>query len=262
MRIDGGSYIEGTERVNHFPARGGHFHGTIPFFHRGIMIYFPPMATKPRMSKEREVLLKLHEINRRMESEADSDRLIRFILDQAISLSRAERGFLVFRKSDGTGYDIPVARNIGKEMIDEPVFEVSRGIIEDAWKSGLPVVLDNARMDRQFGPRDSVSILKLASVACLPLRKRGRTYGVLYLDNRLRRGLFLPEDMLIMELFADYASMSVLHLDSRRDQDTGLKEMEEENERLRRGNQELKGTLLVLSDRLKEYEKGIGGEPA
>ncbi len=194
-----------------------------------------------------------------MELESDKEKLIQFILDKAIELSRAERGFVILKKQDGDGYEIPVARNIGRKMIDHPMFEVSRGIIDEAWRSGQPVVLDNARRDEQFGARESVSVLRLASVACLPLRRRSQTIGALYLDNRLRSGLFQPEDMLVLELFADYASMAMAHLRVGTSPDMEHRELEEENERLRRSNQELKGSLLVMSDRLKEFEKGIGG---
>ena len=102
------------------------------------------MVDQSSIRRERQVLVHLHQINRRMDLESDRGKLIEFILDQAIALSRAERGFLILKKPAEDGYDIPVARNIGLEVIDHPMFEVSRGIIDEAWKTGQPVVLDNA----------------------------------------------------------------------------------------------------------------------
>ncbi len=233
--------------------------GSIPFPREESCYNLSLMANPGSIPRERQVLVHLHQINRRMDLESDRGKLIQFILDQAIALSRAERGFLIFKKPEGDGYDIPVARNIGLEVIDHPMFEVSRGIIDEAWKTGQPVVLDNAKKDEEFGTRSSVAILRLASVACLPLRRRSKTIGAFYLDNRNRSGLFQAEDMLVLELFADYASTAVRQSGSSAGASADLQDMEAENERLRRSNQELKGSLLVLSDRLKELEKGMGG---
>ena len=65
--------------------------------------------------------------------------------------------------------------------------------------------------------------------------------------------------MLVLELFADYAATTFGQSGSSAGVSAQLQDMEAENERLRRSNQELKGSLLVLSDRLKELEKGMDG---
>jgi GAF domain-containing protein len=91
------------------------------------------------------------------------------------------------------------------------MFKVSRGIIDQAWQTGQPIVLESAKDDSEFRARESVVNMKLASVACLPLKWKGSVVGVLYLDNRFRKGLFEPADMILLELFADEAASSIAH---------------------------------------------------
>jgi adenylate cyclase len=167
------------------------------------------MADSNRVLKERDALLKLHQINRAMSLEPDMDRLLPLIMDQAVAFTRAERGFLIL--TNGGGLDVRVARNIGKEVIDHPLFKISRGIIDRAIDSGQPIVLDSAKDDVEFKMRGSVINLQLASVACLPLKWNGAIVGVLYLDNRFRKGLFEPGDMMLLELFADEAATAIAH---------------------------------------------------
>jgi GAF domain-containing protein len=162
------------------------------------------MAVDPH----REALRELHRVARAINEETRPEKLYGLIMDSAIKLTRAERGFLIL-VTPGVGMDVKAARSLKREHIENPEFEVSRGIILEALKSGMPVIVGDAKQDTEFGKRRSVTAMRLASVACVPLKARGRLLGVLYLDNRYRSDLFEAEDLLMLETFADHAAIAL-----------------------------------------------------
>ncbi|MDH5492560.1 MAG: sigma-54-dependent Fis family transcriptional regulator, partial [Myxococcales bacterium] len=55
----------------------------------------------------------------------------------------------------------------------------------------------------------SVHRLMLKSLACLPIQAQGETFGVLYLEHRLRPGRFLEADLDLLLAFADQAAIAL-----------------------------------------------------
>lgn len=159
------------------------------------------------IGRDRDSLIKLHEINRLRTQEMDEQKILETILDQLILLTLADRGFILLRTKTATV--VKAARNIGKEMVSDPAFKVSRGIIDEVMSTGKPVLVDCALEDSEFGARQTVQGLKLASVACVPMRLQDHLVGALYLDNRSRRGLFRADLVMLLETYAHEASAVV-----------------------------------------------------
>jgi adenylate cyclase len=110
-------------------------------------------------------LLILQEINKALNSETDLARLLELIMDTAIHLITAERGFLVLVNEDRL--DFMVARNIDYEVVKSPAFKVSNSVIRRVAKSGEPILTSNAQAD--LADVKSVVNLDLRSVLCVPL---------------------------------------------------------------------------------------------
>lgn len=158
-----------------------------------------------------EAMQVLYLISQALNGETGLDKLFNVIMDGALKLTKAERGFVILYKA-GSGLDVAATRNLKKEAIDHPDFQVSRGIIFEALKTGMPVIVDNAAKDVDFMNRQSVMTLRLASVACVPLKEKGKILGVLYLDNRYRTGLFGAEHLVLLETFANNAAVAISKL--------------------------------------------------
>ncbi len=159
---------------------------------------------------DRDQLATLLEINKRLNSEDDFDRLLEFIIDSAVHLTNAERGFLVL-VSDGE-LSFRVARNFNMRDVHRPEFAVSRSILNDVISSGRPVISSNAQADERFRAFVSVSDLKLSSVLCTPFKARDTVLGAVYLDNRFERGLFSEADLELLKAFADQAAIAMGNL--------------------------------------------------
>ena len=170
----------------------------------GFILESAPM----KENTTRDILKELHRITRAINLETRPHKLFELIMDSALKLTRAERGFLILVKP-GEGIDVKAARNLRKEHIEHPQFQISRGIIYETLKTGMPVIVGNAQEDDEFSKRTSVTSMRLASVACIPLKARGSLLGVLYLDNRYRRGLFEPGDLMLLETFADHSAIAI-----------------------------------------------------
>jgi len=139
--------------------------------------------------------------------ESDLHRLLSLAMDRAIEASGAERGMIIlFGKNGETLFE--TARNLKREEIDHPEFEVSRTIINKAKTEGTPVYLRNALEDPALRKSNSAARLKLLSVICLPLRYEDKIFGVVYLDNRTVRGIFAAETCAFMQEFADFISLA------------------------------------------------------
>jgi transcriptional regulator with GAF, ATPase, and Fis domain len=155
--------------------------------------------------------LRLLEITKRLASERDVARLLERITDSAVELSGAERGFVLVL--DEHGKLVPHAVRDAAQP-DDPHVAFSQSIAEAVLIDGEPIVTVDARADGRVNDYMSVHRLMLQSVACLPIRV-GRlgepaiTLGVLYVENRVRRGRFGEGDVELLLAFADQAAIAL-----------------------------------------------------
>jgi transcriptional regulator with GAF, ATPase, and Fis domain len=109
------------------------------------------------------------------------------------------------------------ARNLNKEDIACPEFEISRTISDKVKAEKKSVCLRNALADPIYRKSKSVARLKILSVICIPLRKNETIFGVLYLDNRTVRGAFEQETCaFFVDQFADFISLAAYQALERR----------------------------------------------
>jgi transcriptional regulator with GAF, ATPase, and Fis domain len=194
-----------------------------------------PAAPGERPSaQDAELLAALTAINRELNAEAELDRLLERIIDHAVALVQAERGFLLLAR--GGALYAEVARNLAEEPLrpgDGPSgLSFSRSLAEQVLATGRPLVTLDAMEDDRFRSSLSVHDLRLRSVLCVPLSVRRQVRGALYLDDRLRREAFQREHQLRIEALAEQAGLAI-----------GLWELLEENRR-RRAELEEKGAEL------------------
>jgi transcriptional regulator with GAF, ATPase, and Fis domain len=156
---------------------------------------------------------------KRLTAERRTGRLYEEILDAAIDLAGAQRGFLVMRRPDGTlgvrirrGIDADEARDasgLEGEMLTDPDRLMSRSIVARAIDGGTAVSSMDAVNDGQLAGAASVHSLSLRSVVAVPLRSRGTVIGALYLDDRLRPGAFGETQLALLEDLADIATIAL-----------------------------------------------------
>lgn len=187
-------------------------------------------------------LRRLLAINKRLNSELRLPRLLELIIDTAIELSEAERGFLLLFEGNDT-LAVKVARNIDQEALASEELQLSRSIAERAAKTGDPVVTVDAIDDGRFSAAISVDDLSLRSVLAVPLTVKGRSVGTIYVDHRLRKGLFGEDELALLMDLAQQAGIAI------------------ENARLLAENQERQREIetlnIQLAERVEQQEQAL-----
>ncbi|RQV96039.1 GAF domain-containing protein [bacterium] len=167
------------------------------------------------------------ELAKKVLAETEVHNVLDHAVDQLIQLSGAERGMVILFDQKGEPL-FETARNLEKEDIENPGFEVSRTIIDGVKVSGNPISMRNALDNASMKGSSSTIRLKILSVICLPLVHNNETFGVIYLDNRTVRGMFSPQIFELVKSFADFISLSAYHALERKQQDQKISELESE----------------------------------
>jgi transcriptional regulator with GAF, ATPase, and Fis domain len=161
-----------------------------------------------RAAKAEGRLRRLQRINKRLNSDLRLSRVLEAVIDTAIEMTDAERGFLLLK--DGSGeLVVKVARNIDQTTLDAPDFVLSRSIAKQAAETGQAVVTVDAAGDRRFRESASVSDLHLRSVLAVPLSVKGNVVGTIYVDHRLRKGVFDDEAQAMVVDFAEQGAIAI-----------------------------------------------------
>ena len=159
--------------------------------------------------KEHEQLTALYEVSQVVNSTLDLSEVLNIVMDTIISLTGAERGFLMLL-DEGTGeLDFKVARNMDRETLAGSSFEISRTIVNRVAVEGEPILTTNAQADPRFSTQASVVSYSLRSILCVPLKVKDKVTAVIYADNRIKAGLFTERDRDLLTAFADQAAMAI-----------------------------------------------------
>lgn len=150
----------------------------------------------------------LYEIIGALNSSLDLTKTLHLVMDSLIHLTGAERGCLMLLDGEGN-LEIRAAQHFDQRSVDVTDLELSHTVVRNAVDSGEPVLTTNAQLDPRFSDQESVIGFHLRSIVCVPLHVRGRVTGALYLDNRLRDGVFSQADLPILTAFANQAAIAI-----------------------------------------------------
>ncbi len=148
-------------------------------------------------------------INRRMGAEQELQPLLEIVMDSAVLLTGAERGFLLL-DHDGA-LNVMVARNLDRENLRKAALKLSWGIARQVFQAGERILTTDALQDERFRSQASVHHGSLRSILCVPMAWQGKPIGALYVDNRFTAGAFSPEHAALLEALADQATIAVEH---------------------------------------------------
>jgi serine phosphatase RsbU (regulator of sigma subunit)/pSer/pThr/pTyr-binding forkhead associated (FHA) protein len=147
------------------------------------------------------------------------DEVLAMVIDSAIELSGAERGFIMLAEA-GAPLEFKLARSRGRVTLSGKSFETSRKIPEEVFTKGeARVVLDLREGDFQAAHAGTI-VIGIRHVICMPLRlvryvdqadasADEKRIGVLYLDSRERGTLASTGVRAALETLATEAAVAI-----------------------------------------------------
>jgi sigma-B regulation protein RsbU (phosphoserine phosphatase) len=156
-----------------------------------------------------EHLATLYEITRSLNSSLDLDEVLENVMDRVIEVTGAERGFLMLNNEYSGELEFQVARGLDRKDLESPEFQVSTSILRKVQRTRQPLLTDNAQHDDRFTRGESIMILGLRSILCVPIMVKDRFIGLVYVDNRLHVGLFNEGHRDLLSAFASQAGVAI-----------------------------------------------------
>lgn len=142
-------------------------------------------------------------------SALDTDSILQEVMDTAVMLTGAERGYIMLRDPATGKMEFRVARGIDNKQLSRDEFIISNTIINEVASTAQPVLTHNARNDNKYIGQESIVGYQLRSILAVPLNVSGSTIGVVYVDNRIMDGVFTEREMSLLEAFANQAAVAL-----------------------------------------------------
>jgi sigma-B regulation protein RsbU (phosphoserine phosphatase) len=149
------------------------------------------------------------------------DEVLAMVLDAAIDVAGAERGFIMLAGADDKTLEMKLARAKGRITMPGSTFGTSRKIPEEVFKTGeLKIVADLLDGDLANVHMGTVA-LGIRHVASIPLRAvrfidradqkepEAKNIGVLYLDSREKGSLLAPHTRTALDTLATEAGVAI-----------------------------------------------------
>lgn len=187
----------------------------------------PPMALQALSAIQKEVdalevavldeqtelgqLRFLTETSAMINSSLDLDSVLTNAMDVVINLTNAERGFLILRNPETYEFEFRVIResDLMPQQGGSQAPQISQTILREVLETGEALLADNAYKDDRLQSGMSIAQMTLRSVLCVPLKSRGDVIGVVYVDNRLRAGVFTSRELTLLTAFANQAAVAI-----------------------------------------------------
>jgi serine phosphatase RsbU (regulator of sigma subunit) len=147
------------------------------------------------------------------------DEVLALVLDAAIDVAGAERGFIMLAVNEQL--DLKLARAKGRITLPGTGFNTSRKIPEEVFATGeIKIIADLLDGDLANVHMGTVA-LGIRHVACIPLRAvrfldradmqqaEGKNIGVLYLDSREKGSLLAPHTRTALDTLATEAGVAI-----------------------------------------------------
>lgn len=213
------------------------------------------------LTHEAKELRRLHillDLLKELNSTTDMESLMIQVVDSAIEVTGAERGFLMLLenpiKLDHRLFDpvitphpylkptmeFRVARSATKKDLSQENFKISMTVANRVAETGQPAWVRDAQAEQKLKSSDSVTNLDLRTILCVPLKQEKVVSGIIYVDSRFIMRTFTEEDLLMFEALAEHASRAIAK--------SRLYEEALQKEKIERENQELRALDRKKSD--------------
>ena len=155
----------------------------------------------------------LYRLSETISSSLDLETVLEGVMDEVVKATHAERGFIVLTEPVTEGGSrrqfFYAQRGIDQSTIDAPDFRFSRGVVEQVIQKSEPLLTSDAQTDSRLSARQSIVLLGLRSILCVPLKTKDKVLGVIYVDSRIMTGVFTQSELELVHTIANHAAVSI-----------------------------------------------------
>ena len=178
-------------------------------------LYEKRQKEKEDLDKTLQNLSLLYSIGKAMNYISDLKKLLKFILNQAIEITSAEKGSLMLYEMETDQLDIRVMAGLEDEAFQEKVnnneikcrsFKSGEGIAGRVFVNAKPIVVNNIKEDDVFVDSDASYV---RSIACIPMIVYNDVIGVINVTNKRHGKEFTDEDVEMLKAVADQAAVAI-----------------------------------------------------
>ena len=161
------------------------------------------------LEHENRLLSLLYQVSRALAELVSVGEVVEQVLDLALQVEGVERGYAMLLDDKGgflpavIRYRDPNQAAQGTQMI------LSQSIIQRVLEGGVPLLVQDVRSDPRLGSSRSIALSGMQSAMCAPLRSGTQVFGLLYVDNLVKRGMFSQEDLNVFSVIAAQAGLSI-----------------------------------------------------
>src|SRR5580658_2349213 len=157
---------------------------------------------------------------RAMGSSRVLDDILALVLDSAIDVGGAERGFIMLSNPEGR-LEFKLGRGRGRKVLAGTVFQTSNRVPEQVFLTGQPQIVTDMLEGDLARAHDATIAMGIRNVLCVPLRlvrfaerhdatpHEERRIGVLYLDSRDKGSLASAVTGTALETLANEAAVAI-----------------------------------------------------
>src|SRR5579872_144118 len=144
-----------------------------------------------------------------LNSTLEFDEVLRLVMEQAINIVNAERGFLALVNPETNEIDFTIALDKEGQPIDRSAYENSRNTVNRVVQTREPILTDDAQLDDALKAQASIMTYGIRSIMCAPLVVRNNCIGAVYVDSRINANLFGPKHRDLLLAFCHQAAIAI-----------------------------------------------------
>lgn len=160
--------------------------------------------------RSKEIVSTMCEVGKIINFVFDLNVLLNLLMDLALKILQARRGFIILYDKTSSELKVKVARNMGGELEASKTTGISQTIAWETFKTGQVIATENAMSDERFRAQESVISYAIGAVICAPLiaKEKGKI-GAIYVDNPVTQEQFDKGDIEFMISFANQAAIAI-----------------------------------------------------
>jgi len=157
----------------------------------------------------------LLKISRAMTHIGDLKDLLKYIMTQALEITKAEKGSIMLYDHDTDQLSVSIIEGLADKSYQEKInnkevkcksFKPGEGVAGQVLQTAEPIILNNIQGDEKFIEADS-SFTR--SIACLPIIVYKDVIGVINVTNKRDETHFSEVDLVMLKAITDQAALAI-----------------------------------------------------